>query len=186
MTERLAMRRSGRLAGPYSRLSIGLHWFMLLLLAAVYACIELREAYPRGSDIREGLKTWHFMLGLSVFGLVGLRLVARIGHRGPPELRSWTDRLAALAHLALYGIMIAMPILGWVALSADGKTIPFFGLELPPLVGPNKALADQVEEVHELVGTAGYWLVGLHTAAALFHHYVLRDNVLRRMLPGVG
>lgn len=177
---------TARFRGPYSRLSIGLHWFMLLLLAAVYACIELRELYPRGSDIREGLKTWHFMLGLSVFGLVALRLVARIGYRPPTEPQSWSERLAALVHLALYAIMIAMPILGWVALSADGKPIPFFGLELPPLVGPDKALAEQVEEIHELVGTAGYWLAGLHAAAALFHHYVLRDGVLRRMLPGIG
>ena len=100
MTETLAVRGSGGNARPYSRLSIGLHWFMLLLLAAVYACIELRELYPRGSDIREGLKTWHFMLGLSVFGLVALRLVARIASPRQPGPKSWGDRLAGLAHLA--------------------------------------------------------------------------------------
>ena len=186
MTERLAVRGSGRNASPYSRLSIGLHWFMLLLLAAVYACIELRELYPRGSDIREGLKTWHFMLGLTVFGLVALRLVARIGSPRPAPPRSWSDGLAPLVHLALYAVMIVMPLLGWLALSADGKAVPFFGFELPPLVRPNETLAGQVEEIHETVGTAGYWLVGVHAAAALFHHYVLRDGVLRRMLPGVG
>lgn len=186
MTERDAMTRAGRAEGGYSGLSIGLHWFMLLLLAAVYACIELRELYPRGSDIREGLKTWHFMLGLSVFGLVALRLIARLGSRRSPGPRSWTERLAAAVHLALYAIMFAMPILGWLALSADGKPIPFFGLQLPPLVGPNEALAGQVEEVHETIGTVGYLLAGFHAAAALFHHYVLRDGVLRRMLPGAG
>jgi cytochrome b561 len=159
---------------------------MLLLLAAVYACIELREFYPRGSAIREGLKTWHFMLGLSVFGLVGLRLIARIGSPRLSGPRSWSDRLAAAVHLALYAIMIAMPILGWLALSADGKAVPFFGLQLPPLVGPSEALASQVEEIHETVGTVGYWLVGVHAAAALFHHYVLRDGVMRRMLSGAG
>lgn len=180
------MQGSEQTTSAYSRLSIGLHWFMLLLLAAVYACIELREFYPRGSAIREGLKTWHFMLGLSVFGLVALRLVARMGFPPRSRPRSWADRLASAVHLALYGIMIAMPILGWLALSADGKAVPFFGLQLPPLVGPNEALAGQVEEVHETVGTLGYWLVGVHAAAALFHHYVLRDGVLRRMLPGIG
>ena len=110
----------------YSRVSIALHWLMLVLLAAVYACIELREYYPRGSDIREGLKTWHFMLGLSVFVLVWVRLVAR--WRTPllaPE-PGWTRWPAAAGHLALYGLMIIMPILGWTALSADGKEIPFF------------------------------------------------------------
>ena len=54
----------------YNSFSIGLHWLMLVQLIAVYACIELRELYPKGSDPREALKTWHFMLGLSVFVLV--------------------------------------------------------------------------------------------------------------------
>ena len=61
----------------FSRLSILMHWLMLALLAAVYACIELREFYPRGSEIRDALKTWHFMLGSSVFLLVWVRLIAR-------------------------------------------------------------------------------------------------------------
>jgi cytochrome b561 len=169
----------------YSRVSIALHWLMLVLLAAVYACIELREYYPRGSDIREGLKTWHFMLGLSVFVLVWVRLVAR--WRTPllaPE-PGWTRWPAAAGHLALYGFMIIMPILGWTALSADGKEIPFFGLSLPALVAPNKALGGQVEGLHVILGVAGYWLIGLHAAAALLHQYVLKDGTLRRMIPFV-
>lgn len=175
--------RGGPVDGAYSRLSIALHWGMLVLLAAIYACIELREFYPRGSAIRDGLKTWHFMLGLSVLGFVALRLVARIGYVRSAGPRTLTDGLAALMHLALYGLMIAMPVLGWLALSADGKPIPFFGLHLPPLVAPNDALAGQIEEIHETGGTIGYWLVGLHAAAALFHHYVMRDGTLRRMSP---
>lgn len=62
----------------YSSLSIVMHWLMLLLLVAVYACIELRELYPKGSDPRETLKQWHFMLGLAVFALVWLRLALRM------------------------------------------------------------------------------------------------------------
>ena len=172
-----------RANAPYSRLSIALHWLMLVLLVAVYACIELREYYPRGSDIREGLKTWHFMLGLSVFVLVWVRIIAR--WRRPllgPE-PGWTRWPAAAGHLALYGLMIAMPLLGWLALSADGKDIPIFGLSLPPLVAPDKGLAEQVEALHVTIGVAGYWLIGLHAAAALFHQYVLKDGTLRRMLP---
>jgi cytochrome b561 len=56
-------------------------------------------------------------------------------------------------------------------------------LPLPPLIGPDDGLADRMEELHETVGTLGYWLIGLHAAAGLFHHYVLRDKVLTRMLP---
>jgi cytochrome b561 len=79
--------------------------------------------------------------------------------------------------------MIALPLIGWIMLSADGKPIPFFGLTLPPLIGPNEGLAEQLEELHETIGTLGYWLIGLHAMAALFHHYVLRDATLSRMLP---
>ncbi len=169
----------------FSRLSIALHWLMLALLAAVYACIELRELYPRGSDLREALKTWHFMLGLSVFVLVWVRIAARALSPRRPAPRSWVGALAAAVHLALYGLMIAMPLMGWVVLSAEGDPVPFFGLTLPPLVGPDEALAEWLEELHATLGVAGYWLIGLHAAASLFHHYVLRDGTLRRMLPGL-
>ena len=175
-----------RLSGPsFSRASIALHWLMLALLAAVYACIELREFYPRGSDIREGLKTWHFMLGLSVFLLVWVRLAARALTSRPAPPRGWTEVAAAIVHLALYGLMIVLPILGWALLSAEGDPVPFFGLTLPPLLAPDAARAEQIEDVHVTLATVGYWLVGLHAAAALFHHYVLKDGVLRRMAPGL-
>lgn len=171
----------------YGSLSIALHWLMLALLVAVYATIELREIYPKGSDPREALKTWHFMLGLSVLLLVGLRLLARATTPVPritPTPAAWQALLAKLIHLALYAFMIGMPLAGWLMLSAAGKPIPFFGLELPALIGANKELATQIKEVHETVGTVGYFLVGAHALAALFHHYVIRDNTLLRMLPG--
>ena len=92
--------------------------------------------------------------------------------------------LAKVVHLALYALMLGMPLGGWLMLSAAGKPVPFFGLELPALIGENKALAGQIHEIHETVGVIGYWLIGLHAAAAVFHHYVAKDDTLRRMLPG--
>ncbi|MFA6969937.1 MAG: cytochrome b [Gallionella sp.] len=173
-------------ANRYGSLSIGIHWLMLLLFIAVYGCIELRSFYPKGSDIREGLKTWHFMLGMLVFVLVWLRLAARASGPTPdirPEPSSWQQLSAKLMHLALYALMIGMPLTGWLLLSASGKTIPFFGLQLPALIAENKDLAKQIKEIHELVGTMGYYLIGLHAVAALYHHYAMRDNTLTRMLP---
>ncbi|MDO9164100.1 MAG: cytochrome b [Methylococcaceae bacterium] len=170
----------------YGLLSIGLHWLMLLLLIAVYACIELREFFPKGSEPREALKTWHFMLGLSVFVLVWLRLLANmLGHhpRIEPELPTWQKQSAKVMHLALYALMVFMPLAGWLILSASGKVIPFFGLQLPPLLDESKNVADFIKEVHETVGTLGYFLIGLHAAAALIHHYFLGDNTLKRILP---
>jgi cytochrome b561 len=170
----------------YGSLSIGLHWLMLLLIAAVYACIELRGNFPKGSDIREGLKTWHFMLGLSILVLVVVRLATHFIGAVPriePDPPKWQSLFAKLMHIALYALMIGMPLLGWLTLSAEGKFVPFFGLQLPSLVGESKSIAGWAKELHETGGTVGYFLIGLHAAAALFHHYVVRDNTLRRMLP---
>lgn len=170
----------------YGSLSIGIHWLMLLLFIAVYGSIELRVLYEKGSDPREALKAWHFMLGLLVFGLVWLRIAARLS--GPtPNIQPASDKVqqlsAKLLHLALYALMVGMPLTGWLVLSASGKVIPFFGLELPALIGENKDLAKQIKEVHEFVGTTGYYLLGLHVIAALYHHYIKRDDTLTRMLP---
>lgn len=170
----------------YGTLSIGLHWLMLLLIIAVYASINLRELYPKGSDPREALKAWHFMLGLCVFVLVSLRIYARLSGPTPsikPELARWQHLLAKFMHIALYALMVGMPLLGWLQLSAAGKVIPFFGYELPALMGENKDLAGIVKDVHEFIGTAGYFLIGIHALAALYHHYVKHDNTLLRMLP---
>ena len=159
---------------------------MLLLIAALYACVELRVNFPRGSDPREALKAWPFMLGLGVLLLMIVRIAVQL--RGPvpvivPEPGTMQKLLAKAGHLALYVLLLALPVLGWLILGAEGKPVPFFGLELPPLIGPDEARAESLEELHKTVGTIGYWLIGLHAAAALFHHYVQRDNTLTRMLP---
>ena len=173
-------------AERYGLLSIGMHWLMLLLLIAVYASIELRVLFPKGSDPREAIKAWHFMLGMLVFLLVLARIALRLTSPTPaitPEPALWQQRLAGLMHLMLYAMMVVLPLIGWLALSAAGKPIPFFGLQLPPLTGEDKALAKAVKELHKVAGTAGYFLIGLHALAGLFHHYLVRDNTLTRMLP---
>jgi len=177
---------STKTTSRYSTLSIALHWLMLILFIAVYACIELRELYPKGSDPREALKAWHFMLGLTVMLLAALRIYARLASPTPPitpEPAVWQTMAAKVVHLALYAIMIGMPLLGWVLLSAAGKPIPFFGLELPALVAENKEFAKTLKELHQTIGVLGYYLIGLHAAAAVFHHHVLKDDTLTRMLP---
>ncbi len=171
----------------YGAAAITLHWLMLLLLIAVYACMELRGMYPKGSALREGIKSWHYVLGLSVFGLALLRLAIQWAG-GTPEIKPaappWQLRSALLMKVALYALMICMPLLGWALLSAGGKPVPyFFGWELPALLAENKDLAAQIKEIHETVAVLGYFLIGLHTVAGLYHHYIVRDNPLRRMLP---
>lgn len=174
----------------YPNSAILLHWLVLLLVISAYACILLRESYERGSDIREGLKMWHFMLGLSILAATFLRAGMRMFVWRTPPITPEPPRvlhmLSIAAHGAIYGWLVAMPIAGWIILSAEGDPVPFWGLNLPPLTGANKELAETVEELHELGGTIGYVLLGLHAAAALFHHYVMKDTTLIRMLPRRG
>ncbi|MDD4912767.1 MAG: cytochrome b [Sideroxydans sp.] len=167
----------------YGSLSIGLHWLMLLLFIGVYASIELRVLYEKGSDPREALKSLHFALGMLVFALVWLRIAARLSGPTPaiqPAPAQSQQLAAKLLHLALYVLMIGMPISGWLLLSAAGKAIPF---DLPALIEANKELASQIKEVHEVIGTTGYFLIGGHVIAALYHHLVVRDDTLTRILP---
>ena len=177
-----------KISDRYHLASISLHWLMLVLFVAVYASIELRVLFEKGTPGRDNMKSLHFMLGLLMFALVWLRLAVRarfpapLAQPAPPPLEALA---AKLAHQLLYAFMIGMPLAGWLALSAAGKPIPFFGLELPALIGKNKELASQIKEVHEWVGTAGYYLIGVHAAAALFHHYIKGDNTLRRMQPAL-
>jgi cytochrome b561 len=169
----------------YTRVSIILHWLMLLLFIGVYASIESRVLFERGSAVREGVKTLHFMLGLTIFTLVWLRLAARLRWPAPPispRPPRWQTGASHAVHGLLYLLMIGMPLGGWLILSGEGETIPFWGLQLPPLTGPDKALAKQIEEIHETIGKIGYGLIGLHATAALAHHYLWKDNTLRRML----
>ncbi|MBN9404338.1 MAG: cytochrome b [Burkholderiales bacterium] len=170
----------------YHPLQIGVHWLTLLLLIAVYALIELRDIYPKGSAGHELMKTWHFMLGMAVLAVVLVRLPLRLALQAPPITPpppAWQEQLAHAMHWALYGFLIVMPLLGWLTLSAKGQPIPFFGLELPALMGPDRATARNLEGIHELIGNLGFFLIGLHAAAALWHHYFMRDDTLERMLP---
>lgn len=170
----------------YHPLSIGAHWLTLMFLIAVYMLIELRDLYPKGSDPREMMKLWHSMLGLALFALVFPRLFLR--HLYPvrpiePRPPAWQHLVAAGMRLILYVFLIAMPLLGWLMLNAKGKPVLFFGLELPVLAAPDRMLAKNIEVIHEVAGTIGYYLIGLHALAALFHHFIAHDNTLRRMSP---
>ena len=174
-------------ADRYGSLSIGLHWLMLLLMIGAYAAINLHDLAAKGSVLRADLKTWHFIFGMAVFALVAVRLLTRL-LSGPvpriePRLAAWQQRLGDWTHIVLYLFMVAMPVLGWLTLSAKGDPVSLFGLPLPALIGQDKELARSLKDVHETIGTVGYFLIGLHAAAALVHHYLLHDNTLLRMLP---
>ncbi len=171
----------------FSPLVISLHWLMLVLIVVIYACMEFKGIFPRGSDPRELMKAAHFSFGVLLLLLVGVRIYARVTSSTPPVVPSmpaWQDKAARLMHLALYGLMIGMPLTGYLILNAEGHSVPFFGLQLPMLVGKSHGLAETLEELHEFGASAGYCLIAAHAVAAIWHHHVQRDNTMTRMLPG--
>ena len=178
MTENLMTPR-------YARLSMILHWLMLALFVGVYGCIEIKGLLPRGHALRGLFLGAHALFGMAIFLLVWLRLLGRLMPRPPimPRPPAWQTGASHLMHLALYGLMIVTPLLAWLMLNAAGKPIPYFEFSLPTLVAADPDLARQFKHWHEWLGSAGYWLIGLHAAAGLFHHYWVRDNTLVRMLP---
>ena len=168
----------------YAAVSVWLHWLMVLMLIAVYSTIELRVLFPRGSEDRELIKTAHFLLGLSVFVLVWFRILARVVTSTPSRENygKFQTYLSKFVFFALYALMITMPLLGWSVVSAEGHIINILGFELPTLIDTNKELAHDIEEIHETLGKVGYGIIAIHALAALGHHYIKKDNTLKRML----
>lgn len=170
----------------YGKVSMAFHWLMLILLIAVFASIELRGMYPKGSEPREAIKALHFMLGLLVFIMVWIRIALRFKQVIPkvsPVLPAKQVLSAKAMHIALYVLMIILPILGWLTVTSAGKELLFFGIEVPSIMATDKDLSHQFEDIHKTIGEIGYYLIGIHALAALFHHYVQKDNTLTRMLP---
>ncbi|MCQ4165630.1 cytochrome b [Tahibacter harae] len=164
-----------------------LHWATVAVIAVVYLVAEFRGYLPREGGQRALAMQWHMFLGLFVLLLVlpriGLRLVQPAPPILPPPARLL--RWAALAtHLLLYAFLIAQPVLGLItAQSAErAVAIPMTDWALPALVGRDPGLHETAEELHEWLGTAFYFVIGLHAAAALWHHFAVRDNTLRRMV----
>lgn len=167
------------------RAIILLHWGSLALILAAVTVVLLREAFDdRG--VRLALLDLHRDAGLLVLAATALRLAARLRHaRLPAGDDPWPLRLAAAGvHLALYLLLGAQPLLGWALSDARGQHHALFGvLPLPVLSGADADLADTLADWHEGVAWGLAALVALHAAAALWHHYVRGDTVLRAMLP---
>lgn len=171
----------------YSRAVRLLHWTTLVLLIVVYATAELRGFAPRGSGLRAQVMQWHMFLGVLVLLLVLPRIGARLA-RPAPAILPPPARLLALAakatHLLLYAFLVLQPLLGLITAQSGERAvvIPLLQWPLPLLFGPDHDLHEITEDLHVGLGKIFYAVIGLHAAAALWHHFVVRDNTLRRML----
>ena len=172
-----------------SRYSIAVrlaHWLTVLAIVAAYLLVELGEDDDGGGSPGLAMQS-HYLAGLAVLALLVIRVVAMArGHR--PPIVPPPDRLSTLAarvtHLALYLFLLVEPILGILAVNYAGQpvTLPWSGTALPMLVQANPGAREVVAVLHESLGEIFYWVIGLHVAAAPWHHLVKRDNTLRRML----
>lgn len=170
----------------YTPSAIVLHWLMACLILAVYFMGISIDDFPIGPD-RIMLVTWHKWLGVTVALLWLARVAVRLTNT-PPAMPAnspaWQNALANLTHIALYILMIAIPVTGWLMSSAKGFTTTFFGLfDLPNVLEKDKALAQTLKEVHALLAHTLMILVAAHIAAALKHQLIDKDNLMARMRP---
>lgn len=170
----------------YSTLSISLHWLTLALMTAIYITIELHESLPRGNAWRRPMEDWHIYLGVCLLPIVLFRAFTILRSKIPaivPQPPTWQMRITKLVKLYLYVLMIGAPLLGWTMVNAEGNVVSLWGLALPSIVPQSEGIAGFASEAHEILGVSGYFVIALHAFAALYHHYLVKDNTLQRMLP---
>ena len=168
----------------YTPVAKGLHWLMAVLILGLLALGIYMSDLPLSPQKLE-LYSWHKWFGVTVFLLLWLRLAWRVTHRPPalPETLSAPMRLAAHAgHAALYLLMLAIPLSGWFMSSAKGFQTVWFGvLPIPDLLGRDRELGDLLQQVHKLLNLLLMLTLAGHVLAALWHHFVLKDDTPRRM-----
>jgi cytochrome b561 len=149
-----------------------LHWLTLILLIAAFTLAISMVNMPLSPRKLE-FYSWHKWVGVTIFLVVLLRLAWRLANPVPPQPAA-----------SLYTILIVMPITGWIMSSALNLPVVYLGLiHIPSPFGVDRALGETMKVVHLSLAVALLVLVAIHALAALYHHLVLRDDVLRRMLP---
>lgn len=179
----------------YSAVAILLHW---LIAAAIVFLVPLgiymHELPREEAALKFELYQLHKSVGVTVLVLSALRLIWRLLHPAPAlpaKMKRWEVALAKLTHLAFYALMLGIPFLGWIMVSTDDFNVPtvLYGvIYWPHLPGlRDLAAADSINwvavEAHKLLAFFTVFLLLLHIAAALKHHFLDRDDVLTRMLP---
>lgn len=163
-----------------------LHW-LIAICVLVTAPVAIAMGRVNPGPTQDTLYTFHKSLGVLILILMILRLINRLVVGAPiadPGIEPWQKAVSSAVHTSLYVLLFAMPIAGYVANSAFGASTPFFGLfSLPPIIGKNEALATQLFTIHRWAGWLLIVLVLMHVGAALYHYFIRRDDVLKRMLP---
>mgnify|MGYP001221677242 FL=1 len=162
------------------------HWAIVVLVVTQFVLAFIAEDLPLGMQ-KLAVLARHKSVGITILALATLRLLWRAANRNPqlPAAMAGWERLGArAAHALLYALLFAVPLAGWIMSSAKNFPVSWFGLfQLPDLVAPSEATFDIAKEAHEVLAFTLGGVATLHLLAALKHHFVNRDTVLRRMLP---
>lgn len=169
----------------YGAVAIALHWLLALsILGLMGVGVWMTDLKPSPRTFE--IYALHKSAGLLVLALAAFRLVWRATHRPPPPpaMPAWQALAASGTHVALYVLMLALPITGWLQHSAAGYPLSWFGLfKVPALIGRDREALALWQQWHEWLAWALAALVLLHVAAALKHHFLDRDGLLGRMWP---
>jgi cytochrome b561 len=168
----------------YTRTAVALHWTIAGLIACAFTLGLMVSDLPFGPHKLKWV-AYHKWLGITVLGLVALRGIWRLTHRPPPQvpMPEWQQVAAKFSHSLMYALMFSIPLLGWLYSSALGYQVVYLGLlPLPNLVAKSKPLAEGLGDLHESLAWLLLYVLLLHAAAALKHHFFDRDDTLRRML----
>jgi cytochrome b561 len=173
-------------AARWGHLAQFLHWLIVVLIITQVILANIAEDLPLGMK-KLAMFARHKSVGITILGLAIIRLLWRWANPTPllpTTLKPYERVLANVTHFGLYLLLFAMPLTGWMMTSARGFPVSWFGFfQLPDFVPKNDALYNAMKETHDTLALALYAIVFLHVAAALKHHFVLKDDVLRRMLP---
>ncbi|MEM5315165.1 cytochrome b [Paraburkholderia sp. JHI869] len=159
-----------------------LHWLVVALVAAQFVIGWTMPDVHR--DTRPvGEIAWHLGVGTALVAAMACRLIWRATHRPPPDNQTPLMRaVAALTHIGLYALLIAVPVLGWINASSRAWDVTLFGaIPLPALSPAGSSFGHAMGDVHSVLAWVLFALICLHVAAALFHRFVLNDRVLQRM-----
>jgi len=181
------------MTGRYSATARTLHW-VTAIAVFVMIPVGLTMSY-RGNvlnvwdGLTNGLYSSHKLVGFLLLWLTAGRLAYRLLHGAPPDeptLAWWEKAASHLVHWLLYGLLLVVPMLGWIGVSLYPALSIFDLFNLPALTSPNEAAAQRVLGIHGTLALLLGALALMHIGAALYHHLIRRDGVLRRMWPGRG
>lgn len=171
----------------YTTTAIIFHWLIALLIVAAFTLGLVMTDIPGITPTKLKYFSWHKWMGVTVLALAALRLLWRLKNDPPAypaNMPDWQKSAAGGLHALLYVLLFAVPVSGYFYTLSAGVPVVYFGLfQLPVLIDANPALKPVLKAVHFWLTMLLAGAVGVHVAAALKHHFVDRDGVLKRMLP---